>query len=163
VTKPVRVGFVSYARDDAALVDRFINVMRPRCAVQREVELQLWSDRAIVSGERWKREIAVALGAADFGLLCVSPSLLASPFVTTVELPEFLRDERLAIPLALEPLDFDKLDLKGLEALHVFRLRHPGKPVGRSFVECGGVNTKRFCDELVGEIVRRLGAAGRLG
>jgi hypothetical protein len=163
VTKPLRAGFVSYARDDAALVERFLAVMRPRCAVQRDVELQLWSDRAIVAGKRWEQEIGVALAAADFGLLCVSPSLLASSFVTTVELPALLRRERLAIPLALEPLDFDQVDLKGLEALQVFRLRRPEKPRGRSFDECRGVNAKRFCDELVGEIVQGLGAAGRLG
>jgi hypothetical protein len=153
---------VSYARNDAALVDRFIDVMRPRCATQRDVDLRLWSDRTIVAGERWEQAIAAALADADFGLLCVSPSLLASSFITTVELPEFLREERLAIPFALEPLDVDRLDLKGLEALQVFGLRRPGASRGRSFHECHGVNAKRFCDELVGEIVQRLRAAGRL-
>lgn len=95
-------------------------------------------------------------------MLCVSPGLLASSFITRVELPEFLRQERLAIPFALEPLDFDGLDLKGLGALQVFHLRRPGESRGRSFDECRGVNAKRFCDELVGEIVQRLRAAGRL-
>jgi len=162
VAKPSRTGFVSYARNDAALVDRFIDVMRPRCATQRDVELRLWSDRAIVAGTRWSQDIEAALKDADFGLLCVSPSLLASSFITRVELPELLREERLAIPFALEPLDFDGLDLEGLDALQVFHLRRPGESRGRSFDECRGVNVKRFCDELVGEIVQRLRAAGRL-
>jgi len=161
VARPGRTGFVSYARNDAALVDRFVEVMRPRCSTQRDVELRLWSDRTIVAGERWSQEIAATLADADFGLLCVSPSLLASSFITRVELPELLREERLAIPFALEPLN-DGLDLKGLEALQVFQLRRHGESRGRSFDECRGVNVKRFCDELVGEIVQRLRAAGRL-
>jgi hypothetical protein len=34
--------------------------------------------------------------------------------------------------------------------------------LGRSFEECRGVDAKRFCDELVGEIVRRLEDAGAI-
>jgi hypothetical protein len=162
MAKPVKTGFVSYAHDDAALVDRFVKVMRPRCATQRDVELRLWLDRTIVAGERWRREISAALADADFGLLCVSPSLLASSFITRIELPELLGEERLAIPFGLEPLNLEGLELKGLEALQVFHLRRPGESRGRSFDECRGVNAKRFCDELVGEIVRRLQAGGRL-
>lgn len=162
MAKLVSTGFVSYAHDDAALVDRFIDVMRPRCATLHDVELRLWSDRAIVAGTRWMHEIAGSLAAADFGLVCVSPSLLASSYITTVELPELLREERLAIPFALEPLDLDGLDLKGLAALQVFHLRRPGESRRRSFRECRGVNVKRFCDEIVDEVVRRLIAAGRL-
>src|SRR4051812_11892909 len=97
---------MSYARGDTVLVDRLIDVLQPRCATQRDVELRLWSDRRITAGERWRREIVAALAGTDFGLLCVSASLLASSFITSVELPELLRAERLAIPLALEPLDF---------------------------------------------------------
>jgi hypothetical protein len=160
--KPVRTGFVSYARNDAALVDRFIDVMRPRCATHRDVELRLWSDQTIGAGTRWMHEIEAALAEADFGLVCVSPSLLASTFITTVELPELLRDERLAVPFGLKPLNLGELDLKGIEALQVFHLRRPGESHRRSFYECRGVNVKRFCDELVDEIVQRLRAAGRL-
>jgi TIR domain-containing protein len=162
VTKALRTGFVSYSHTDAALVDRFVEVMRPRCMTQRDVELRLWSDRIIAAGERWRKEIVAALRNADFGLFCVSPSLLASSFIATVELPEFLREERRAIPFALEPLNLDGLDLNGLESLQIFHLRRPGESRQRSFDECRGVNAKRFCDELVGEIVLRLHTAGRV-
>jgi hypothetical protein len=161
VSRPVRTGFVSYARDDAALVDRFVALMRPRCASLRDAELRLWTDRSIGAGERWRQEIVTVLTDADLGLLCVSPSLLASSFITTVELPEFLREERLAIPFALEPLNRDRLDLKGLESLEIFHLRRNGEARGRSFDECRGVNAKRFCDELLDEVLRRLDCAGR--
>jgi hypothetical protein len=157
----IRTGFVSYARGDAALVDRFVDIMRPRCATHRDIDIRLWSDRAIASGERWQEKIATSLADADFGLLCVSPRWLASSFVAAVELPELLQEERIAIPFALEPLNFDGLDLKGLESLQVFQLRRAGDAHGRSFDECRGVDAKRFCDELLNEIVQRLGGAGR--
>jgi hypothetical protein len=162
VVKPGRTGFVCYSRDDSVLVDRFIDVMRPRCGTQRDVELRLWSDRAIVAGAAWMQEIGSALADADFGLVCVSPGLLASSFVTSVELPALLRGGRLTIPFALKPLDLDELDLNGIEALQVFHLRRPGESRRRSFQDCRGVNVKRFCDELVGEIVQSLSAVGRL-
>jgi hypothetical protein len=162
MAKVVRIGFVSHAHGDAALVDRFAAMMRPRCAALRQVELQLWTDRTIAVGERWREEIESAIAVADFGLLCVSPGLLASSFVTTVELPGLLREERLAIPFALEPLKMDRLDLKGLESLQIFHLRRNGGALGRSFGECRGVDAKRFCDELLGEIVRRLEDAGAI-
>jgi len=162
VNKPQLNGFVSYARADSALVERFLDVMGPRCATQRAAELELWTDRMIVAGQDWGREIEEALEPADFGLLCVSPSFLASPFVTEVELPALMAVGRIVIPLALEPLALDRLDLKGLELLQIFHLRPPRTPAGMSFEECRGVNAKRFCDELVGEIVQRLRAEGRV-
>ncbi len=148
-------GFVSYARHDAALVERFLNVLRPRCASLRDLEIELWSDRVILAGQDWAREIAVAAEAADFGLLCVSPSFLASPFVTEVELPALMAGERTIIPVALEPLALELLDLKGLDPLQIFHLRPPRSARGLSFDECKGrgVNEKRFCDALVAELV----------
>ena len=148
-------GFVSYARHDAALVERFLNVMRPRCTSLRDLEIELWSDRAILAGQDWAREIAAAAEAADFGLLCVSSSFLASPFVTEVELPALMAGERTIIPVALEPLALDLLDLKGLDPLQIFHLRPPRSARGLSFDECKGrgVNEKRFCDALVAELV----------
>src|ERR1044072_213471 len=162
VTKPSRSGFVSYARDDAALVQRFLGVMAPRCSTLREVELALWADRLIVAGQRWREEIDGALEEADFGLLCVSSSFLASAFITAVELPALVSRGRIVIPLALEPLALGQLDLKGLELLQIFHLRTPHSPRGLSFDECRGVNAKRFCDDLVGEIVQRLRVEGSI-
>ena len=129
--------------------------MRPRCATQREVDLRLWSDQAILAGEGWDGAIEQAVQSADFGLLCVSPSFLASQYVTEVELPAFLSREQVVIPLALEPLDFARSDLKGLGERQVFRYRPHGSTRWLSFAECGGVNRKRFCDALVAQIVER--------
>jgi hypothetical protein len=158
MSKAVRSGFVSHARDGSALVERFLDIMGPRCSTRRDVEIELWTDRMIVAGQDWNGAIVAALGDADFGLLCVSPSFLASPFVTGVELPALMAAERIVIPLALEPLDLVGMDLKGLELLQIFHLRRPRTSQGLSFEEYRGVNAKRFCDELVAQIVQRLRA-----
>lgn len=131
-------------------------MLRPRCATQRAVELNLWWDRLIVAGDRWQSEIAGALQHADFGLLCVSHALLASRYVTDVELPALMASNRPIIPVALEPLNLEQLDLKGLQPLQIYHFRPPRNVRGMSFAECGGVNARRFCDELVTQIVQRL-------
>jgi hypothetical protein len=136
--------------------------MGPRWTTQRDVHLELWTDRSILAGEYWQAEIDDALAVADFGLLCVSASFLASPYIDKVELPALMTAGRIVIPLALEPLDLRRLDLKGLDLLQIFHLARPGSPRGLSFEECRGVNSKRFGNELVGQIVQRLSAGGRL-
>ena len=163
VTKPHCHGFVSHARDDATLVERFLDVMTPRCSTLREVHLELWADRLIVAGQGWRQRIDRALEDAGFGLLCVSPSFLASRFITAVELPALMTRGRIVIPVALEPLALDQLDLKGLELLQIFHLRRPRSPRGLSFDECRGVDAKRFCDALVGEILQRLRSEDSIG
>jgi hypothetical protein len=151
-----KIGFVSYAQSDALLVDRFLELLRPRLATRREMVLELWSDRAILVGEQWLQEIERALEEADFGLLCLSPSFLASRFVRDVEIPSFLNPGRVVIPVALEPLDLARTQLHGVEGRQVFRYTPPGTTRKLSFAECGGVNRQRFCDELVTQVVERL-------
>ncbi len=60
---------------------------RTRCAILREFEIDPWTDRRILVGQDWEQEIGRAIDASDFGLLCITPSFLASEYVTTVELP----------------------------------------------------------------------------
>ncbi len=110
----------------------------------------------ILVGEAWQQEIKRTLRDADFGLLCVTPSFLASEYVTAVELPALLGAERVVIPVAIEPLDFTGGDLKGLEGRQIFRYRPERATRQLSFAECGGVNPKRFCDTLVQQIVARV-------
>jgi hypothetical protein len=151
-----RTGFLSYAHADTALVERFLAPMRPRCTTLRDLELDPWWDRQILVGEDWKREIASAMDTADFGLLCITPSFLASRYVTEVEVPAFLAAERTIVPVGLEPVDFGRADLKGLEDRQIFRYRRPGTPRQLWFAECAGINRARFCDALVAQMADRM-------
>ncbi len=149
-------GFVSYAHDDAAIVDPFLELMKPRCGALRDVELVGWWDRAILCGDRWRQEIDAALERCDFGLVLVTPSFLASRFIGTVELPALLASGRAVFPVGIERVDFARADLKRLEDRQIFGLRAARARQARWFSECAGVNRARFCDRLVGEMVDRL-------
>lgn len=158
VSKVRYAGFVAYARADTVLVERFLDLMAPRCASLREAAFDPWWDQRILAGQHWEHELAEAMEVADFGLFFVTPALLASAYVQKVELPAFLRGDRVVIPVGLEPVDFERADLQGLEDRQVFRYRRKGTARERWFAECAGVNALRFCDALVGEMVDRLRA-----
>jgi hypothetical protein len=160
MAKLARSGFASYARDDTLLVERFLRLMRPRCSTLRELELDWWWDQRILVGEGWEREIESAIETADFGLFCVTHSFLDSAYAIQRELPRFLDRGRVLFPVALEPIDFARADLKGLETLQIFRYRRPTAVKQQSFAECSAVNRVRFCDALVAQMTDRLTAVG---
>jgi hypothetical protein len=52
--------------------------------------IQEWSDKRILSGELWRREIKAALDRTQLAILLVSPHFLASRFIAEDELPPLL-------------------------------------------------------------------------
>jgi hypothetical protein len=150
---------LSYAHEDTVLVERFLAPMRPRCSTLRELELDTWWDRRILVGEGWRAEIARALETADFGLLALTPSFLASPYVIEVELPALLAGEKLIFPVGLEAVDLRRADLKGLEDRLIFRHHTAGSTRQLWFAECAGANRARFCDTLIAQMVDRMTGA----
>lgn len=160
-TKPHLSGFVSYAHDDAVLAHTFLNLMSPRCNILRQCTLDPWWDRRLLVGQTWRSEIEAAIEVADFGLLLLSPSFLASPFIVGVELPGLLRRPgNLIIPVGLESIDLGRADLRELDHLQIFRLLLKGEPDPRWFSELGGNNRKRFCEDLLGQMVERFEREG---
>ncbi len=77
-----------------------------------------------------------AIDNCDFGLLLISPAYLASKFITEKELPVFVSGEKLSIPVMLNPVDFTRHDLKGLEKKQIFRLDYEGFKEPRAYVDC---------------------------
>jgi len=59
--------------------------------VEREGSIDVWSDKRILTGERWRTEIEEALTRADVAILLVSSDFLASEFVHNEELPRILK------------------------------------------------------------------------
>ena len=155
VSKLRRDGFVSYAHGDARVAEHFLDLMQPRCANLRGLEIDHWTDRRILVGARWEQEIAHAIEGSDFGLLCVTPRFLASRYVTTVELPVLLR-RAVVIPVVLEEPAAELSDMQGMDDLQLFRYHPPGGGRGLAFGDCAGSNAGRFCDALVAQVVKRL-------
>jgi hypothetical protein len=89
MTKPVlrRNIFVSYSHADQAWLERLKIHLAPYL---RGEELYLWDDSKIVPGTNWELEIRRALVRARIAVLLVSPTFLASDYVTRVELPAIL-------------------------------------------------------------------------
>lgn len=96
------------------------------------------------------------MAESDFGLLCLTPAFLASDFVARVELPALLAEDRMVVPVGIEPVDLERADLRGVEGLQIFRYRASSGRALRCFSECGQSNRARFCDQLVGEMVDRV-------
>jgi len=96
--------FVSYAHLDQKLAEKLLKLLRTQMAPSAKYEFDLWDDRAIIAGEKWRDEIQSALAESDIGLMLVSPAFLGSEFITAEELPVFVGNEaRPAIPVELRP------------------------------------------------------------
>ncbi len=126
--KPLIRYFVSYAHNNKKLKDNLLERLQSRLRIAKEYAFEAWQDGDILIGEQWRDEIQQAIVNCHFGLLLVSPEFLGSQYITEKELPYFLPSEkeqmawRRAAPVGLKRILFDgSMDLKGLEALQIFR------------------------------------------
>ena len=129
--------FVSYAHRNHEIVDdftaRLIDILTP----SKTYQYQLWMDSAIVIGEEWEEQIINARDQCDFGLLLVSPAFLASKFIAEKELPHFIGTDRTrCIPIMLQPVDFERHDLKGLERIQIFQFKGNRFKEARAYGKC---------------------------
>ena len=146
--KPPAPYFISYAHADASDLKRFREVLEPLLKASATHAFAQWTDHQILPGEHWRVEIDSALARSCFGLLLLSPSFLASPFIIKNELSPLLEKPRV-VPVELHRLLFDgTMDLKGLENRQIFR-----DSKGKSFDACRTPPDRRnFALELYGRI-----------
>lgn len=148
--------FVSYAHHDKRECMRLLEQLKVQMGPSARYEFELWDDRAIMTGEAWKREILQAIDGSDIGLLFVSPAFLGSEFIGKEELPRFVGDEaKPAIPVEIHDVDFNLHDLKGLDQQQLFRLDRE-----QSFFKCTGQKRVRFAQQLYAQIEERLRRLG---
>jgi hypothetical protein len=148
--------FVSYAHSNKALADSFLDKLAEVLAPSRKYDYQLWKDSGLEVGEAWEKQIIAARDHCDFGLLLVSPAFLASRFITEKELPVFVSGEKASIPVMLQPIDFVRHDLKGLEQRQIFRLNFEGFKEPRAYGECKKHRRDTFVLELFKAIEDKL-------
>jgi len=155
----VRV-FVSYAREleprkAVELKDRLEQRLRP-C---KSYAISFWMDPHLDLGH-WRNQIDRQLDDCDFGLILLSPSLLASDFIREVELPVFAcAAERLGKPCAavgFAPVSLQHDALRGLDELQIYRLQ-VGKHL-RCFTELEGINRDKFINGLYDKLIHTLDA-----
>lgn len=136
--------FVSYAHRNQhlaeSLIDELMDLLRP----SKAYEYVKWMDSAILVGDQWEKQILDARDRCAFGLLLVSPAFLSSTFIGENELPHYVGDGRAAsIPVMLSKVDFQLHDLKGLEALQIFRYMGQRYSEPRAYGECKSGNPRR--------------------
>lgn len=116
--------FTSYAGNDSRLADTVLALLKPLFAASNRYWHAVWQYREhLLVGERWHQRLQAEAAGCHFGLLLVSPSFLASDYISRHELPHFVGDAgKPVIPVGLKPVDLQRHDLKGLEAHQIFRL-----------------------------------------
>ncbi len=123
--KPLVRVFLSWARNDKQEARRLWELLTVMAANNAHYEFELWSfDQGILVGEDWDATIRSAMEQADIALFALSHHFLGSEYISTVELPRFVKaTAKRAVPVLLKPLDFENTDLKGLDRKQIFR--HP--------------------------------------
>lgn len=79
--------FLSWAHDDADLKEEFCKLLKPRLSIAKNHTITWWEDSLILPGDRWANEIQAQLVESDYILQLISPSFLASTFITNNEIP----------------------------------------------------------------------------
>jgi hypothetical protein len=77
--------FISYSHKDGDVLAELKDMLAPA-----RLLLDAWDDTRIDVGARWHDDILAALSQAQIGVLLVSTHFLASPFITSEELPRLL-------------------------------------------------------------------------
>lgn len=154
--KKIKV-FVSYARTNKGLATGFLKRFREQVAPAKKYKYIFWQDTQILVGESWHDEIQEALKECDIGLLLVSPAFLGSAYIKKHELSKFVGDDaRPLIPVMLQPVDFDRMDLKGLQHDQIFRLEDERFRSPKAYDDCTGNQRDRFAQKLFRQVELRL-------
>lgn len=149
--------FVSYARSNKNLKKNFLDRFEEYAAASKTYEYVFWQDTRILVGEEWHEGIREALKRCDLGLLLISPAFLGSKYISEHELPRFVGNaSKPLMPVVLQPIDFDRHDLKGLKKRQIFRLEGEKFKSPKSYGECIGNQRFRFVQALFGEVEQRL-------
>jgi hypothetical protein len=110
---------VSYSHRDAAWLERLEVHLTP---LIRTGVIDLWDDKKIRPGTRWRDEIQSAMDAAFASVLLVSADFLASSFVQDYELPRLLRRAReegmVILPVIVGPCLFASSDLAEFQTVN---------------------------------------------
>lgn len=112
--------FISYSHLDQDYLNRLLVHLKP---LEKEGLIELWTDKKLRPGDRWKKEIEVVLDRANVAVLLVSADFLASDFITDNELPPLLRNAEnkgtRIIPLILKPCRFARdVNLRHFHAIN---------------------------------------------
>jgi internalin A len=110
--------FISYSHEDEALKRELELHLK---LLERQALLSTWSDRCLVPGSEWDKEIDRNIDSADIILLLVSVAFVNSHYCYDKEMTRALErhasGEAVVIPVILRPLNWTKAPFAKLTAL----------------------------------------------
>jgi hypothetical protein len=118
--------FISYSHKDEKYMDRIRIHLKP---LEVEGLIDVWVDKKIKTGDKWKNVMEKALQDANVAVLLISADYLASDFIVNNELPQLLKNAEtngtLIFSVIIKPCRFDR-DSK----LNIFQaINDPTNPV----------------------------------
>jgi len=105
--KELKNIFISYSHKDVEYMDRILIHLKPL-----EKEIDVWVDKKIKAGDKWKEKLEKALQDSNVAVLLLSADYLASDFIVRNELPSLLKNATkkgtLIIPVIIKPCRFTR-------------------------------------------------------
>lgn len=99
--------FISYSHRDEQYREEFEKHL---VMLKRNGHIQTWSDRKILPGQDWGKEISTELETADIIILLVSSDFLASDYCFDIEMQQAMRQHEsgksTVVPIILRPCDW---------------------------------------------------------
>lgn len=110
--------FISYSHLD----EQFRSSLESHLSIlKRSNEISTWSDRRIVPGTEWEKEISENLEKADLILLLISSDFIASDYCYDVEVMRAMEKheagEALVIPIFVRVCDWSSAPFSKIQAL----------------------------------------------
>ena len=124
---PQKWGFLCYCHKDLRHAQR----LRVHLAGCHQISgFTVWDDSHLQAGSLWQSEIASALAAADFAVLLISADFLASPLITTIELPYLLNAAQSGgtriLSVIVHPCLFEESPLAAFQTIN-----NPARPLSQ--------------------------------
>ena len=112
--------FISYSHADEDWREKLRVILKPQ---EKKGLLDVWDDKRIRTGDKWRTAIDTALAECRVAVLLVSSNFLASDFIGDEELPRiFARHE--SEGLWIYPILISSCDWKGEDLLKELQMKH---------------------------------------
>lgn len=117
--------FVSYAHKDEEYRKDFETYL---ALLKRQGLIEIWTDRQILAGSSWEKEISENLESADLIIPLISPDFIASDYCYEIEMARAIEkhdsQSALIIPVIIRPCAWKNSPFVNFQALP-----HEGKPI----------------------------------
>jgi hypothetical protein len=114
--------FISYGHTDQEPINWLAKLKLYLGLFKRQGIVDIWDDKRIDTGSRWREQIKQAVGQAKVAVLLVGPGFLGSKFISEHELPPLVQaaetDGVKIFPLVVGYCSYKKSELEPFQAFN---------------------------------------------